>query len=86
MDAAETAIQYDLLGLIKNYIYYYHDEDTNIDHEIPTLKNIDLREFKKDPNSNQFSNEEWNDDFLELTVSNSWAFSLSFNHIINNYL
>lgn len=86
MNDTDTIIQNEMSNFIKKYIYYLYDEETNKDYEQPILKNIDLSEFQKNPNSNQFSNKEWNDSFLELTISNYWGLSLSFPQIIYNYL
>ena len=86
MNDTDTTIQNEMSNFIKKYIYYLYDEETKKDYEQPILKNIDLSEFQKNPNSNQFSNKEWNDSFLELTISNYWGLSLSFPQIIYNYL
>ena len=86
MNDTDTTIQNEMSNFIKKYIYYLYDEETNKDYEQPILKNIDLSEFQKNPNSNQFSNKELNDSFLELTISNYWGLSLSFPQIIYNYL
>lgn len=86
MNTNDTSVQNEISNFIKKFIYYSYDEETNIDYEQPILKNIDLSEFHKNPNSNQYSNNGWNDDFLELTISNYWGFSLNFPHIKDNYL
>ena len=73
MDKDDQKIQFELLNEINKYEY-------------PVLKDLDFSVFKKFENSDSYYNGEWNDEFLEITVSDLWGLSISFPHVIDNYL
>ena len=79
MDENDSKIQNQILEEISEFVYWGYDEETEEEYDEPILKDIDLNMFRKLPNSNQYKNENWNDNFLELTNSDLWNLSLRFN-------
>lgn len=86
MDKDDQKIQFELLNEINKYVYHGYDEESDQEFEYPVLKDLDFSVFKKFENSDSYYNGEWNDEFLEITVSDLWELSISFPHVIENYL
>ena len=86
MDQDDQKIQFELLNEIQKYVYYGYDEETDQEYEYPVIKDLDFSVFNKFDNSDSYYNEDWNDEFLEVTVSDLWGLSISFPHVIDNYL
>ena len=86
MDKDDQKIQFELLNEINKYVYHGYDEETDQEFEYPVLKDLDFSVFKKFENSDAYYNGEWNDEFLEITVSDLWGLSISFPNVIENYL
>ena len=87
MSIDDQHIQIDLLNEMRKYINWGYDEETNEEFDFPLLKKeTDLSKFEKFPDTETYYNENWDDDFLEISRSELWALTLSFPHMIDNYL
>ena len=76
-----------LLNEMRKYINWGYDEETDEEFDFPLLKkDIDLSQFEKFPDTETYYNDNWDDDFLEISRSELWALTLSFPHMIDNYL
>jgi len=90
MDSDDTKIQIMLTEEIRNFIYVWYDEETSTDYETPILKEIDFSslgflEYEEPSAGYIFSNEGWDNDFMEITISNIWRMSHHFPSIIKDY-
>ena len=87
MDSEEEKIQWDLIKEYSKYIYYGYDEETDVEYEYPEVKPIDTSIFTEFENSpGKYYNDKWGDEWLEITNSDIWGLSVSFPHVIDNYL
>ena len=87
MNSEDEKIQWDLIKEYRKYIYYGYDEETDADYEYPEAKPIDTSIFTKFENSPwKYYNYKWGDEWLEITNSDIWGLSISFPHLIDNYL
>ena len=87
MDSEDEKIQWDLIKEYSKYIYYGYDEETEIEYEHPEAKPIDTSIFTEFDNSpGKYYNDNWGDEWLEITNSDIWGLSVSFPHLIYNYL
>ena len=90
MDSDDTKIQIMLTEEIRNFIYVWYDKETSTDYETPILKEIDFSslgflEYEEPSAGYIFSNEGWDNDFMEITISNIWRMSHHFPSIIKDY-
>jgi len=87
MNSEDEKIQWDLIKEYRKYIYYGYDEETDAEYEYPEAKPIDTSIFTKFENSpGKYYNDKWGDEWLEITNSDIWGLSISFPHLIDNYL
>ena len=91
METEDANIQIKLTEEIRNFIYVWYDEQTSTDYETPILKEIDFLslgfiEFKEPTAGYIFSNEGWDNDFMEITTSNIWRMSHHFPLMIEDYI
>ena len=87
MDSEEEKIQWDLIKEYSKYIYYGYDEETDVEYEYPEVKPIDTSIFTEFENSpGKYYNDKLGDEWLEITNSDIWGLSVSFPHVIYNYL
>jgi hypothetical protein len=87
MNSEDEKIQWDLIKKYRKYIYYGYDEETDAEYEYPEAKPIDTSIFTEFENSpGKYYNDKWGDEWLEITNSDIWGLSISFPHLIDNYL
>lgn len=91
METEDANIQIMLSEEIRNFIYVWYDEETSTDYETPLLKEIDFLglgflEYEEPSAGYIFSNEDWDNDFMEITTSNIWRMSHHFPSMIEDYL
>lgn len=91
MEPDDVKIQIMLSEEIKKFIYVWYDEETETEYEYPILKEIDLSslgftEYEEAGNREIWSNEDWDNDFMEITLSEIWRMSLHFPSMIDEYL
>jgi hypothetical protein len=87
MNSEDEKIQWDLIKEYRKYIYYGYDEETDAEYEYPEAKPIDTSIFTEFENSpGKYYNDKWGDEWLEITNSDIWGLSISFPHLIDNYL
>jgi hypothetical protein len=86
MDIIDKRVQNEMLKEIKNIVYWGYDVETNEEYDDPILKNIEFSKFKNLSNSDHYVNEEWNDEFLEITNTDVWLQSIRFPKTPNHKL
>ena len=91
MDPSDANIQVMMAEEIRKFIYVWYDEETETEYEFPVLKEIDLsglgfEEYEEESSGEIWSNEEWDNDFMEITTTNIWRLSHHFPSMIDDYL
>jgi hypothetical protein len=91
MDPDDAKIQFMMSEEIRKFIYAWYDEETNTEYEIPVLKDIDflkegLLEYEEPSSGYIYSNEDWDNDFMEISATNIWRLSHYFPSMIDDYL
>ena len=91
MDPSDANTQMQMAEEIKKFIYVWYDEETDTEYETPVLKEIDLsglgfEEYEEESSGEIWSNEEWDNDFMEITTTNIWRLSHHFPSMIDDYL
>ena len=91
MDPSDANVQLMMAEEIKKFIYVWYDEETDTEYETPVLKEIDLpglglEEYEEESDGEIWSNEEWDNDFMEITTTSIWRLSHHFPSMIDDYL
>lgn len=91
MEVDDANIQIMLSEEIRNFIYVWYDEETSTEYETPLIKEIDFSalgflEYEEPSTGYIISNEDWDNDFMEITSSNIWRLSHHFPSMIEDYL
>ena len=91
MDPSDANTQMQMAEEIKKFIYVWYDEETDTEYETPVLKEIDLsglgfEEYEEESSGEIWSNEEWDNDFMEITTTSIWRLSHHFTSMIDDYL
>ena len=91
MDPNDANTQMQMAEEIKKFIYVWYDEETDTEYETPVLKEIDLsglgfEEYEEESSGEIWSNEEWDNDFMEITTTSIWRLSHHFPSMIDDYL
>ena len=91
MDPSDANTQMQMAEEIKKFIYVWYDEETDTEYETPVLKEIDLsglgfEEYEEESSGEIWSNEEWDNDFMEITTTSIWRLSHHFPSMIDDYL
>ena len=91
MDPSDANTQMQMAEEIKKFIYVWYDEETDTEYETPVLKEIDLsglgfEEYEEESSGEIWSNEEWDNDFMEITTTSIWRLSHFFPSMIDDYL
>ena len=91
MDPSDANIQVMMAGEIRKFIYVWYDEETETEYEFPVLKEIDLsalglEEYEEENDREIWSNEDWDNDFMEITTTSIWRISHHFPSMIDEYL
>ena len=91
MDPSDANTQMQMAEEIKKFIYVWYDEETDTEYETPVLKEIDLsglglEEYEEESDGEIWSNEEWDNDFMEITTTSIWRLSHHFPSMIDDYL
>ena len=91
MDPSDASVQMMMAEEIKKFIYVWYDEETDTEYETPVLKEIDLsglgfEEYEEESSGEIWSNEEWDNDFMEITTTSIWRLSHHFPSMIDDYL
>lgn len=87
MDGEDEKIQYGLINEIKKYICFGYDEQNDQEYEYPEAKPIDTSIFTEFDNSpGEYYNDNWGNEWLEITNSDIWGLSIRFPHVIDMYL
>ena len=86
MDAKDEEIMGNLLEEICKYIYFGYDRETDEEYEYPKAKPVDTSIFTKfDTNPLHYHNKHWDDEWLEVTLTEIWGLSTSFPDVIGYY-
>ena len=72
-------IQYDIHEELKKYIKWGYDEETDEDLDNPILKSFDFGILNKIEDEEVYYNDEWSQEFMEITQTEIWGLSLMFN-------
>ena len=80
-----------LLKQINNWNEKANTEETETEYEFPVLKEIDLsalglEEYEEEGDREIWSNEDWDNDFMEITTTSIWRISHHFPSMIDEYL
>ena len=87
MDNEDEKIQIELTEELKKYIHYGYDDLTEMEYINPEAKPLDTSFFVElEGNPGQYCNDNWGDEWLEITNSKIWGLSTRFPHVIDNYL
>jgi len=87
MESEDEKIQYELIDELNKYIHYGYDEENDLEYEYPEAKPIDTSFFNEfEGNPGIYHNNDWSDEFLEITNSDIWSLSTRFPYIIESYL
>lgn len=71
-------IQYDIHEELKKYIKWGYDEETDQDLDYPILKSFDLEKLNKLDDIHVYYNNEWSQEFMEISLTDLWGLSLMF--------
>ena len=88
MDPSDANIQVMMAEEIRKFIYVWYDEETETEYEFPVLKEIDLsalglEEYEEEGDREIWSNEDWDNDFMEITTTSIWRISHHFPSMID---
>ena len=71
-------IQYDIHEELKKYIKWGYDEETDQDLDYPILKSFDFEVLNKLEDEHVYYNNEWSQEFMEISQTDIWGLSLMF--------